>query len=487
MINEEDCTASADAQSASSHRDHILFPNNPVHAHAGLLARFLTDLSYERIPEDVVHKAKLLTLDTIGCIVAGTDTVLGRKILASYGSTKQQDDCTVLGTSLRMPPSLAGKVNAWLSDVLDYEDVAVGHPSATVIPAALALSEHLNTPPKRFLAGVVAGYEAGLRLHDATQASPEVYLRFAVYHAWHGLAAGAAAMVVAGGSEEQFRSALGHAAANTCLPLWYVQYGQPAHALKANYGQMALAGIEAALCARHDIIGPFAMLSDPHRGFASIIGSDRFNASLLSADLAHNWRTRESSFKAFPCCAFLHTTIEAISNLAEQHSIDHKDIRSIQIRTISRISEWFSDRRPPSDINAQLSVQYVSAMAALSLQAGREWYEPSLMASEDVLELMEKIDVEVDPVAEEAFWKIDQHMSSVTIMLSDGRLLETSVKWPLGHWRRPFEDADVEEKFLRNLRGTALVSKGAEIFEQGMDMENHGSMREFIELLRIAD
>ncbi|RKT10790.1 2-methylcitrate dehydratase PrpD [Paraburkholderia sp. RAU2J] len=486
-MNEETCNVSADAQPVSSHRDHILFPNNPVHAHAGLLARFLTELSYEDIPEDVVHKAKLLTLDTIGCIVAGTDTVLGRKILAAYGSRDQERGCTVLGTSLRMAPSLAGKVNAWLSDVLDYEDVAVGHPSATIIPAALALSEHTNATPKRFLAGVIAGYEAGLRLHDATQASPEAYQRFAVYHAWHGVAAGAAAMVIAGGSEEQFRSALGHAAANTCLPLWYVQYGQPAHALKANYGQMALAGIDAALCARHDIIGPFAMLSDLERGFARIIGSDRFNASLLSTDLCHSWRTRESSLKAFPCCAFLHTTIEAVSNLVEPNSLNHKDIDKILIRTISRIPEWFSNIKPSSDIDAQLSVQYVSAMTILSVGVGREWYSQSMMENADVHTLMEKIEVEIDPIAEEAFWKIDQHMSSVTIMLSDGRSLETSVQWPRGHWRRPFSDADVKGKFLRNVRGTALESKGAEIFKRVMDMENYSSMRELTGLLSITD
>ncbi|MEX3815977.1 MmgE/PrpD family protein [Paraburkholderia sp. BR13439] len=463
-----------------------MFPDDPAHSHAGLLARFLTDLRYENIPDDVVHKAKLLTLDTIGCIIAGTDTVLGRKILSAYDTRKQMDGCSVVGTSLRLPPSLSGKVNAWLADVLDYEDVAVGHPSATVIPAALAMSEHLDATPRQFLAGVVAGYEAGLRLHDATQASPEAYLRFAVYHAWHGVAAGAAAMVVSRGSEEQFRSALGHAAANTCLPLWYVQYGRPAHALKANYGQMALGGIDAAICARRDIIGPFAMLSDPERGFAQVIGSDRFNATLLSADLGLTWRTRESSFKGFPCCAFLHTTIEAIANLMATRGVHHDSIDEVLIRTFSRIPEWFSDRGPLSDIDAQLSVQYVSAMALLSIEVGRGWFSPSVMADSRVTDLMQKIVVDVDPVAEQAFWRIDQHKSSVTLLLSDGRSFETSVDWPKGHWRRPFDDLDVKRKFLKNVCGTPMERSGEDIFERIMSMEDCSSMRELVNLLRAS-
>ncbi|MGF6482931.1 MmgE/PrpD family protein [Paraburkholderia sp. JPY419] len=467
-------------------RGHILFPEDPAHSHAGILARFLTDLRYEDIPDDVVHKAKLLTLDTVGCIIAGTDTVLGQKILAAYGTREQTDGCSVVGTSLRLAPSLSGKVNAWLSDVLDYEDVAVGHPSATVIPAALAMSEHLNATPRQFLAGVVAGYEAGLRLHDATQASPEAYQRFAVYHAWHGVAAGAAAMVVSGGSEDQFRSALGHAAANTCLPLWYVQYGRPAHALKANYGQMALGGIDAAICARQDIIGPFAMLSDRDRGFAQVIGSDSFNAMLLSADLGHTWRTRESSFKGFPCCAFLHTTIEAISNLMATRRVHYDSIDKVSIRTFSRIPEWFSDRAPLSDIDAQLSIQYVSAMALLSVEVGRGWFSPSVMGDSRVAELMQKVFVEVDPVAEDAFWSIDQHKSSVTLLSSDGRSFETSVDWPLGHWRRPFNDLDVKRKFLQNVCGTPMERSGEDIFERIMSMEACNSMRELVNLLRAS-
>ncbi|MET4036274.1 MULTISPECIES: MmgE/PrpD family protein [unclassified Bradyrhizobium] len=113
----------------------------------------LTQLRYGDIPPDVVHTAKLIALDTIGCIIAGQKRS-SVKILAAY---------------------------AWRSE---------------------------------------------------------------------------------GGS---------HAAANTSLPIWYVQYGRPAHALKANFGQMALVGVDAALCARKDIIGPFAMLGNVERGFATII------------------------------------------------------------------------------------------------------------------------------------------------------------------------------------------------------------------------
>jgi len=464
--------------------EHILFPRASIHHHAGLLARFLTDLRYEDIPRDALHMAKLVTLDTIGCIVAGTDTSLGKKVLKAYGSESLGHGCCVPGTSLEVFPSTAAKVNAWLSDVLDYEDVAVGHPSATVIPAALAMAEHLNATPRQFLTGVVAGYEAGLRVHDATRASPDAYRRFAVYHAWHGLAAGAAAMVVSQGSEEQVRSALGHAAANTNLPLWYVQYGRPAHALKANYGQMALGGVDAALCARQDIIGPFAMLSDPERGFAKIIGSDQFDPSQLSAGLAQVWRIQSTALKAYPCCAALHTTIDAIAKIVRAQGIDHKSVEGIRIRCFSRVSEWFSDTSPLSELDAQFSVQYASAMALLSIEPGREWYSRSQMEDAAVSDVMKRVQIEVDPVAEKAFWHQTKYMSSVQLSMRDGKIFNETVEWAPGHFERPFSDSDVEKKFLHNLKGTQLEGRGENIVEATMNMDRATSLVELQKLLR---
>ncbi|MBS7703755.1 MmgE/PrpD family protein [Chelatococcus asaccharovorans] len=463
---------------------HILFPSGPEHLDAGFLARFLSGLRFEVLPPEVVHKAKQILLDTIGCIAAGTDTPLGKRLLDAYKAEASNTGCVVPGSGMAAGPSIATKLNAWLSDVLDYEDVAVGHPSATVIPAAMAMAEHVRATPRQFLTGVVGGYEAGIRLHDSTQASPEVYKRFAVYHAWHGFAAGAAAMGVSGGTEEQFRSALGHAAANTSIPIWYVQYGRPAHALKANYGQMALGGIDAALCARQNIIGPFAMISDPERGFARIVGSDNFDPSRLSHGLGDVWRIKESSLKAFPACAFLHTTADAINNLIGRNSIDHRNVEKVWIRCFSRIPHWFSDMAPASDIDAQLSIQYVSAMALLSVKPGRAWYAPSQLGDATVSALMKRIHIEVDPVAEQGFWRERMYRSTVTVATKNGQYFTMTVDWAPGHWRRPFSDEDVLKKFINNIKGTSIEKNGSQIADIIVGMERSDSLENLWKSLR---
>ncbi|WP_065746830.1 MmgE/PrpD family protein [Bradyrhizobium sp. LMTR 3] len=83
------------------------------------------------------------------------------------------------------------------------------------------------------------------------------------------------------------------------------------------------------------------------------------------------------------------------------HEIDYKNIDRVQIGSFTRTSESFCDSAPSTDIDAQLSMEYVS-VAPLS---GREWYSPSLMTSPTVAGLMKKIEIELDPVAQQAFWE----------------------------------------------------------------------------------
>ncbi|KAA3448186.1 hypothetical protein C7I87_23045 [Mesorhizobium sp. SARCC-RB16n] len=469
----------------TSRFEHTLFPRAEVHEHAAQMARFLCQLSFDDLPGEVIRLAKLVALDTIGCIIAGTQTDLGRQVIAAYETGSGPQGCSVLGTALRLAPSQAAKVNAWLSDILDYEDTLSGHPSATVIPAALAMAEHRTESSRQFLTGLVAGYEAGVRLHDATRATPEAYRRFASYHAWHGVAAGAAAMAILGGSEDQFRSALGHAAGNTNIPLWYVEYGRPAHALKANYGQMALGGVDAALCAGQGIIGPFSMLSDPERGFAAIIGSDRFDPAQFSTDLGSTWRITKTCFKGYPACYALHPTIGAILAIQKEHDVNPANIENVCILGGAKLASWFSYGMPSSELDGQFSVQYVAAMLLLSKEPGVIWHSSSTWDDPDVRALLAKIAVDVDPEADAALWKGEAQRASVSISLKDGKTYYATVDWPPGHPRNPLRDTEIERKFERNLQGTFLEKRTAQILEMAMSLDRHDSkITDLVTLLR---
>jgi len=460
-------------------------PQNPIHIPAKVLAGFLAGLEFKDIPENAIEMAKIILLDTIGCIAAGSETEEGKKILKSYDAANHERGCCIPGTSYSMPASLAAKVNAWLSDVLDYEDTLAGHPSATVIPAALAMAEHDNAKPQQLIKGIVCGYEAGKRMFDATQATKEVHKRFAVYHAWHGFAGGAAAIGVHGGTEEQFRSALGHACGNVNIPLWYVDYGKPAHALKANYGQMALGGVDAALCAGNDLVGPFAMISDPLRGFSYAIGSDQFFPEALSADLGIKWWMEAPAIKFFPCCAFLHCPIRAAQCVMTDNKIRKEDIFKINIKTFERVIEGFWTDIPTTSFDGQMSVQYVVAMGILGLEPGREWFTAEMLSNPEVHGLIHKMTIELDPDSEKDYWATDMELkrATVEIELNSGQKYSNTVDYALGHKNNPADIEDILHKFYHNVRGTKLEKNMEELAELILSLDKQESLERLFCLL----
>jgi len=125
-------------------------------------------------------------------------------------------------------------------------------------------------------------------------------------------------------------------------------------------------------------------------------------------------------------------------------------------------------------------------MALLGIEVGRDWYSTSQMESPIVYGLMSKIEIEIDPTAEEAFWSKDQNISTVTICMRDGKSFSARVDQAPGHWTRPTSDADLEEKFLRNVRGTALQGFGEKIVETTMRLGQLHSMGELFDLLSAA-
>ena len=123
------------------------------------LAGYVADLKFTDIPPEVLERAKVLTLDFLGSAIRArrdaesTPSLLGMlEALALDG----KGESTVFGDSKTWTPAVAALLNGALGHSLDFDDTHADsslHPSAPVVPAALALGEmvganrpHLHTP-----------------------------------------------------------------------------------------------------------------------------------------------------------------------------------------------------------------------------------------------------------------------------------------------------------------------------------------------------
>src|SRR4051812_26697490 len=108
------------------------------------LARFAADLNYRDIPREVVDKAKLCVLDTLGCCVYGSTLAPMAKLTAMVVSEGAKPVASIFGTPHRTSASQAALVNGSAAHAFQLDEVHTGstlHPGSVAVPAAFALSE----------------------------------------------------------------------------------------------------------------------------------------------------------------------------------------------------------------------------------------------------------------------------------------------------------------------------------------------------------
>src|SRR5258707_5289963 len=137
------------------------------------LASYVANLKFDDIPPEVLERAKILTLDFLGSAIrarrdAESTPSLLKMLEALALDGKGQS--TVFGDDKTWTPAVAALLNGALRHSLDFDDTHADsslHPSAPVVPAALAVGELGRASCRDVLTAIVAGYEVCCRLGNA--------------------------------------------------------------------------------------------------------------------------------------------------------------------------------------------------------------------------------------------------------------------------------------------------------------------------------
>ena len=134
---------------------------------AETLATRIAAVSYDSLPDEARHWAKVAIMDTVGCILAGAHEPCARiagQVAALGGAS---GPCVVFGTEHRVGPMDAAAINGTASHALDYDDCSDtlgGHPSAPILPGLFALAETRGANGREFIAAYIAGWETETRI-----------------------------------------------------------------------------------------------------------------------------------------------------------------------------------------------------------------------------------------------------------------------------------------------------------------------------------
>jgi 2-methylcitrate dehydratase PrpD len=419
------------------------------------LVEFARGLSFDAVPASAVSAARLAALDSIGCMLGGSRTGLARQagefVLAMGG----REQATVSGRGWRTSMPLATFLNSVHANALDYDDAferdgkGMGHPGASVIPAALAAAENAGATGEELLTAIVAGYETADRIIEAIQPTPARHARVwgvAVHQAF-GAAIAAARLLHLG--DFAFHDAFGLAGTMSAVPAarkWNWT-SRPLSSPKDVVASQAESGVKAALLAASGWHGSRDIL-DGDTGFWIMAGSDRCDPTRFTDRLGTRWTVEELSFKPYPACRWVHAALEATEHLMREGNLRGTDIRDVEVGTFEDVVENFAERRPKTMVDAEFSLPWTMAVTIAGLPKGPQWYSDTTLSSPSIHAIADKVRMVVDREAQARHFSDERKsMSVVRMTTSDGRRLERRVAVALGGVASPWPKGGIEAKF----------------------------------------
>jgi 2-methylcitrate dehydratase PrpD len=412
------------------------------------LARHACLLALDDTPAAVIDRLKTLVLDHLGCALGGSRTPLGRA--AAAVATADAGEATVLGTRRRTAPGPAAFANAAAANALDYDDTgATGHPGCTIIPAALAVAEARGRSGATLLEAVLAGYEVWSRVAGAIQPTWERRRRVYGNGVTQTFGAAVAVARLVKLDPERMLAALGLAGAFAPLP-HEGKIGWDEGRLswvKDNVAWPAEGGVRAALLAAEGFRATRTIL-DGEKGLWLMAGSDRCDFERLTRGLGRDHELLRVSLKPYPCCRWIHSTLDTVRELVAEHRIRPDEVARVTVRGIESFREWFHSRRPATLVDAQFSVPHAVAMALLD-RPRAEWWLAANREDPAVHALMDRVELVTNEAAQAAYatWRDSARIpATVEIDTPRGRF-ERARAGARGGPDDPLSGAEVEEKY----------------------------------------
>jgi 2-methylcitrate dehydratase PrpD len=436
------------------------------------LSQYYSKLGYSDLPLDVIWRAKMGILDTVGAALYGVSSIESQSMLQAIQSFCQDNCASIWGTNLKSSLRLAALNNSVSAAASELDDVGNGHNGAVVVPAVLSVAENLNCSGKKVLVAVVTGYEIARRILDGAGGYNQ--------HnglGWHGTGTvgsfGAAAAVarLLDLSVQQMTSALGIAGSFTGGTWAFMQDGSMTKRL--NPGKAAENGIGAAFMAKAGFQGPKAILEAEWGGFYRTYDqSGKTDPQKTLNEVGEKFHILRSGFKRHACCAGIHGALDALLDLMDRNTLTHNQVDHLQIVTSAYSKKHLGKKKINSCCDAQLSLPYsLSVMLLSNGETGPDLFTIEKINDPEVQAWCQRVEILVDQNMD----PLDPHI--VKVFCKDGRQFTGSISVPKGEPENPMSQTELEDKYYQ-LSQSRLSSKQSKDFASNIiNLEKIKSMK----------
>jgi len=437
------------------------------------LAKFALDFPTQDIPSDVMHLAKRCAMNSCGVALYATLDPASNIMLDFLRAEGSAAQATVIGSGFRTSPQNAALANGFLGHLEDYDDThtTVIHPSAPILPAALALSEQRTVSGKELLAAFALGVDVACRIGLVIYS----HFREGAAH-WHitntcgvlGAAAAAGRLLKLTEQQMVYAFAIAGTQASGVREV-FGSMCKPFHA-----GKAAQNGTVAALLAQRGFTGTDGIF-EGERGLVGVMATGH-DINDATKELGARWELAQTGLKPYACGQANHGFLDAVLALRKKPGVSPQTIKHMQ-GSVQQVAPALVRRRHPrSGLESKFCYYHSMAAAMIDGQALAAQFTDARATDPAVEALRNRIDFSEDP-------SLSRRAAVVTLELNDGTTYTETVEHPTGTPGNPMSDAMVQEKF----NGLATAALGAEKANKAQralwDLDKLADVRELMPLL----
>ena len=426
------------------------------------LAAFAVSAFQEGAPTDVRESVRQRVLDVTGLQLAALDLPTSEGAVGFTLSQGGPAESRIIGHGGAISAAGAAFANGVLAHSLDFDDThlpSVLHPSASVVPAVLAVAEAKGVRGPQILDAIAVGIEVTVRLGMAgydRAARSSIYFE----HGQHAtsicgtVGSAVAAALIVDGTEKGLVDAIGLSAS---MASGIIEANRTGGTVKRMHcGWSAKAGATAAELRAHGFTGPPTALEGRFGLFEAFLHGN-VHLDEVTDGLGERWEVPGIFFKPYPANHFTHTGLDAARELRER-GVRIEDIADIRLgvatSTIRTIGEPIERKRAPeTGYQAQFSGPYMVALGFLGgggPGASLDDFADERLRDPARLELMSKVSVVADADCDAIF--PDQFPAVLTVTTHDGQEHVAAAMSNRGGGMQPLTEDELRTKFRDNAR-----------------------------------
>jgi 2-methylcitrate dehydratase PrpD len=440
------------------------------------LARFTAETGWDDLPAAVQQQAKLVFLDTLGVILAGTERPEVRALRDRIGPTAGTG-ATIYGRGWPTnDPRTAALLNGIAGRSIELCEglrLVSGQAAAQVLPGALAVAEAAGRSGKEMMAAFVLGYDVAARLCGAFTPWPLAHQ--------NGQACMLAAIAAGGkllGLDVPGISRAMRIGATLVLTPSYTNVVVGATALNVAGG---MSGFAAALAPELALAGFEAREDAIEESLSNLVGAG-FKPDGLLDELGSTWHITRNYFRLYACCNPIHPALDALAEVLADLRPAPADIDRIDIATY-KFASVMQNPDPPNYFASKYSLPHAAAAMVVTGSAGHRSLDDAALQDPVIAALRHRVYITEDPTMTALVPAL--RPARVSMLLTGGRQATRAVDSHRGDFNQPFAESEIREKF-RDLAAEVLTPAGVSAVESFVDtVDRWKSVADLVALLRL--